>query len=84
MNPRKLAALLAVAMGWTVLCMTIAVKAAGADNRFGGMVVGTVISAVAFIPPAMIFYRWYERQRAVERDAIAAFHAERRDDASGE
>ncbi len=60
---------------WCVLAVWLAGHFASTGDENKGKLVGTVMSAVAFIPPAVYFQRRYERQRLkeqAERRALAA------------
>ena len=52
---------------WTILCVYLAVWISQNGNQTTGMIAGTLMSGVAFVPPALLLTRWYQRQQEKDR-----------------
>ena len=74
---RRLSLILPAALLWAMLWVAIAAKLVQDLSTFAGMVVGTLASAVAFVPALLIFNRWYAGQRQRDRDSVRKMHEQR-------
>lgn len=69
MNSARMARLGVLAFFWTIAVFALGVFISrGTDGENFGKFVGTIVSAIAFIPPVILFMRWY---RANEGSAVA-------------
>ncbi len=69
MNSGKMARLGVLAFFWTIAVFALGVfLSRGTDGENFGKFIGTVVSAIAFIPPVLLFVRWY---RTNEGSAVA-------------
>jgi hypothetical protein len=72
-------ALGALAFFWTVLVFTAAVfLTRNTDGENTGKIVGTIFSAVAFLPPVLLFTNWYRAQAGRDRVTRQQLHQARR------
>jgi hypothetical protein len=68
MNPRRMIALGALGLVWCIAVFGLGVFVSRNTNGENvGKFVGTLVSLIAFVPPVVVFMRWY---RATEGDSI--------------
>ncbi len=69
---------------WNIVVLTLAILVtARTSGENIGKFVGTVGSAIAFVPPAWLVWRWYQLRAAADRRRLALFHFDRADTVSG-
>ncbi len=60
---------------WNIVVLTLAILVtARTSGENIGKFVGTVGSAIAFVPPAWLVWRWYQLRAAADRQLQALFH----------
>lgn len=63
---------------WNIVVLTLAILVtARTSGENIGKFVGTVGSAIAFVPPAWLVWRWYQLRAAADRRLLALFHFDR-------
>lgn len=63
---------------WNIVVLTLAILVTARTRGENiGKLVGTVGSAIAFVPPAWLVWRWYQLRAAADRRRLALFHFDR-------
>ncbi len=62
-------------LAWNIIIVTIAVViTANTRGENVGKFVGTVGSAIAFLPPAWFVWQWYQQRAAEDRLRVSLLH----------